>query len=130
MSDLPEPPVSAELKTWLYNAIADSIPKALAAFQEHSKSARRAPVVHLSDSEESKGSDHDECPRKRPWKGNSASAGKGKAPAKAPRLSLSGTRDDTPNYNFDLLEGSTSNLQLQGIQTRTSPHMNPTKMSS
>ncbi|CAH2293178.1 Hypothetical predicted protein [Pelobates cultripes] len=60
--------VSAEPKAWLYNAIADSIPKALATFNEHSKSAPRAPVVHLSDSEESKGSYHDECPRKRPWK--------------------------------------------------------------
>ncbi|CAH2325863.1 Hypothetical predicted protein [Pelobates cultripes] len=117
MSDLPEPAVSAELKAWLYNAIADSIPKALAAFHDHSKSAPRAPDKRLSDSEESKASDHDECPRKCPWKGNSANAGKGKAPAKAPKLSLSATRDDTPNYTVNPLEGSTSNLQLQSLHT-------------
>ncbi|CAH2221392.1 snRNA-activating complex subunit 4 isoform X1, partial [Pelobates cultripes] len=87
MSDLPEPAVPAELKAWLYNAIADSIPKALAAFHEQSKpTSKRPPIAHLSDSDESKGSDHEETPRKRPWMGDSATA-----------------------------EGSTSNLQLQVV---------------
>ncbi|CAH2250156.1 Hypothetical predicted protein [Pelobates cultripes] len=101
MSDLPEPAVSAELKAWLYNAIADSIPKALAAFHDQSKSTSRAPIVHLSDSEESKGSDHEEAPRKCPWKVHSATAAKGIAPAKMPRLSFPDTRDNNPNYNLD-----------------------------
>ncbi|CAH2297022.1 Hypothetical predicted protein [Pelobates cultripes] len=115
MSDLPEPAVPEELKAWLYNAIADSIPKALAVFHDQSKSTSRAPIVHLSDSEESKSSEHEENPRKHPWKGDSATAGKGKAPAKTPRLSIPDTWDNNPNYNLDPLEGSTSNLQLQVI---------------
>ncbi|CAH2285300.1 Hypothetical predicted protein, partial [Pelobates cultripes] len=46
-------------------------------------------------------------------KAHSATAGKGKVPAKTPRLSIPNTRDNNPNYNPDPLEGSTSNLQLQ-----------------
>ncbi|CAH2223920.1 Hypothetical predicted protein, partial [Pelobates cultripes] len=54
MSDVPEPAVSAKLKAWLFNAITESIPKALAA--------------HASE--------HEEAPRKRPWKGDRSTAGK------------------------------------------------------
>ncbi|CAH2222354.1 Hypothetical predicted protein, partial [Pelobates cultripes] len=59
---------------WLYNAIADSTPKALAAFREQSVKTPTATISQLSDSEESHGSDWDEVPRKHPWKGDSATA--------------------------------------------------------
>ncbi|CAH2312483.1 Hypothetical predicted protein [Pelobates cultripes] len=92
MSDVPEPAVSAELKAWLFNAITESIPKALAAFREQTIPAPTATITQLSDSEDSHASEHEEAPRKRPWKGDSATAGKGKAPAKHPKVPYSKPR--------------------------------------
>ncbi|CAH2282980.1 Hypothetical predicted protein [Pelobates cultripes] len=115
MSDLPDLAVSAELKAWLYNALADSIPKALAAFSEQTVPAPMVTITQLSDSEESHGSDRDEVPLKRPWKGDSATAGKGKAPAKHRRVSLSKPREVVSQHDFDPLEGSTSNYNLQVV---------------
>ncbi|CAH2275249.1 Hypothetical predicted protein [Pelobates cultripes] len=97
--------VSAELKSWLFSAIAESMPKAIAAYHKQAKPAPKpTTALNISDSEESHDSDHDGAPRKRPWKGNSVSAGKGKAPAKNARLSL-------PSSSLPLLdplEGSTA----------------------
>ncbi|CAH2247735.1 Hypothetical predicted protein [Pelobates cultripes] len=87
MSDHPEPAVSAELKAWLQAAIADTIPMALAAFRDQPLAAPTATITQLSDSDDSRVSDHDEAPHKRPWKGDSDSAGKGKVPAKTAKLS-------------------------------------------
>ncbi|CAH2225405.1 Hypothetical predicted protein [Pelobates cultripes] len=68
--------VSAELKSWLFSAIAESMPKAIAAYHEQAKPAPKpTTALNISDSEESHDSDHDGAPRKRPWKGNSVSAG-------------------------------------------------------
>ncbi|CAH2278077.1 Hypothetical predicted protein, partial [Pelobates cultripes] len=105
MSDRQDPAISAELKEWLFSTIAESIPKALAAYHE------RNPEVHPStqqpsDSEDSHISDQDNAPRKRPWKGNSATAGKGKAPAKVVKHSNPYVSQDAT----DPLEGSTSRL--------------------
>ncbi|CAH2219446.1 Hypothetical predicted protein, partial [Pelobates cultripes] len=74
MSDQPEPAMSAELKAWLQAAIADSIPKSLAAFRD--QTATTATISQLSDSDDCRVFDHDKAPRKHPWKGDSASAGK------------------------------------------------------
>ncbi|CAH2248105.1 alkaline phosphatase [Pelobates cultripes] len=105
MSDRQDPAISAELKEWLFSTIAESIPKALAAYHE------RNPEVHPStqqpsDSEDSHISDQDSAPRKRPWKGNSATAGKGKAPAKVIKHAKPYVSQDVT----DPLEGSTSRL--------------------
>ncbi|CAH2277288.1 Hypothetical predicted protein, partial [Pelobates cultripes] len=108
MSDQPEPAISAELKAWLQAAIADSIPKALAAF--HDQTATIATISQLSDSDDSRVSDHDEAPSKRPWKGNSASAGK--APAKTAKLSHA---KPTLTSESDLLKDSTSGYHLRVI---------------
>ncbi|CAH2315048.1 Hypothetical predicted protein [Pelobates cultripes] len=108
MSDQTEPAMSAELKAWLQAAIADSIPKALAAFRD--QTATTATISPLSDSDDSRVSDHDEAPRKRPWKGDSASAGKGKAPAKTAKLSKT---KPTLATEADPLKGSTSDYHLR-----------------
>ncbi|CAH2327105.1 Hypothetical predicted protein [Pelobates cultripes] len=104
MSEQPDFAVSAELKSWLFSAIAESMLKAIAAYHKQAKPVSKSnAALNVSDSEESH-NDSDNAPRKRPWKGNSASAGKGKAPAKNPRLSL-------PSSSLpilDPLEGSTS----------------------
>ncbi|CAH2252981.1 Hypothetical predicted protein [Pelobates cultripes] len=97
MSDLPKPAVSAELKAWLYNAIADSIPKALAAFREQTVPAPTATITQLSDSEDSHGLDRNKAPRKHPWKSDSATAGKGKAPDKNPRVPILNPGKLSPN---------------------------------
>ncbi|CAH2250154.1 Hypothetical predicted protein [Pelobates cultripes] len=98
MSDRQDPAISAELKEWLFSTIAESIPKALAAYHERNPEP--------SDSEDSHISDQDSAPRKRPWKGNSATAGKGKAPAKVVKHSKPYVSQDVT----DPLEGSTSRL--------------------
>ncbi|CAH2318887.1 Hypothetical predicted protein [Pelobates cultripes] len=107
MSDLPEPAVSAELKAWLFNAITESIPKALAAFRKETVPAPMATITQLSDSKDSHGSERDEAPRKRPWKGDSATAGKGKASAKHPKVSYSKPKQAISQHDFDPFEGST-----------------------
>ncbi|CAH2283304.1 Hypothetical predicted protein [Pelobates cultripes] len=108
MSDQPEPAMSAELKAWLQAAIADSIPKALAAFRN--QTATTATITQLSNSDDSRVSDHDKAPCKCPWKGDSASAGKGKAPAKTAKLSHA---KPTLTKEFDPLKGSASGYHLQ-----------------
>ncbi|CAH2312962.1 Hypothetical predicted protein [Pelobates cultripes] len=103
MSDNTEPAISQELRAWLVSTIAESIPKALAAFHEKSSAEVNPTARLLSDSEDSQPSDQEDT-RKRPWKGDSRSAGKGKAPAKS--LKLTFTRP--AHVISDPFEGSTS----------------------
>ncbi|CAH2301070.1 Hypothetical predicted protein, partial [Pelobates cultripes] len=76
MSDRQDSAISAELKEWLFSTIAESIPKALAAYHEQTTAEVHPSTHQTSDSEDSHLSDQDSAPRKRPWKGNSATAGK------------------------------------------------------
>ncbi|CAH2221155.1 Hypothetical predicted protein [Pelobates cultripes] len=122
MSDLPEPAVSAELKAWLFNAITESIPKALAAFREQTVPAPTATITQLSDSEDSHGSERDEAHRKRPWKGDSATAVKGKAPAKHPKVPYSKPRQAISQNDFAPFEVSTSNYNLQVVDEYYAEH--------
>ncbi|CAH2223936.1 Hypothetical predicted protein [Pelobates cultripes] len=99
MSDNTEPAISQELRAWLVSTIAESIPKALAAFQDRT-STEVNPTTRLpSDSEDSQPSDQ-ETTRKRPWKGDSRSAGKGKAPAMSAPQSAHVTSDPLEGSAF------------------------------
>ncbi|CAH2305143.1 Hypothetical predicted protein [Pelobates cultripes] len=122
MSDVPEPAVSAELKAWLFNAITESIPKALAASREQTIPAPTATITQLSDSEDSHASEHEEAPRKRPRKGDSATAGKGKAPAKHPKVPYSKPKQTSSQHDFDAFEGSTSNYNLHVLDEYYAEH--------
>ncbi|CAH2320118.1 Hypothetical predicted protein, partial [Pelobates cultripes] len=78
---------------------------ALAAFHDQTSTEANPTARILSDSEDSHTSDKEEVTRKRYWKGDSASTGKGNAPAKSLKLSLT-----LPLHNtLDPLEGSTTN---------------------
>ncbi|CAH2250386.1 Hypothetical predicted protein [Pelobates cultripes] len=113
MSGQPDFTVSAQLKSWLFSAIAEWMPKAIAAYHEQAKPVSKPHVaLNISDYDESHNdSDHDGVLRKRPWKGNSAPASKGKAPAKNPRLSYSSMSHPI----LDPLEASTSHHNLQVV---------------
>ncbi|CAH2295843.1 Hypothetical predicted protein, partial [Pelobates cultripes] len=103
MSDNTEPTISQELRDWLVSTIAESIPKALTTFHEKTSAKVNTTARLPSDSEDSQPSDQ-ETTRKRPWKGDSRSAGKGKAPAKSLKL----TATQPAHAISDPLEGSTS----------------------
>ncbi|CAH2251590.1 Hypothetical predicted protein [Pelobates cultripes] len=85
--------------------IAESIPKALAAFHDKTSTEVNPTAGLRSDSEDSQPSDQEEVTRKCSWKGDSVSAGKVKAPAKSLKLSFTRPTQAT----LDPLEGSTSN---------------------
>ncbi|CAH2292806.1 Hypothetical predicted protein, partial [Pelobates cultripes] len=106
MSEHQDPAISAELRDWLFATIAESILKALAAYHEQSTTEVHPSIHQPSDSEDSHLSDQESAPHKRPWKGNSATAGKGKAPAKI----LKHSKPFIMQNPTDPLEGSTSQL--------------------
>ncbi|CAH2277730.1 Hypothetical predicted protein, partial [Pelobates cultripes] len=103
------PTISAELRASLYSPIVESIFKAIAAFCEQPLSVSEPSAHEDSDSNNSHMSDHDKTWRKRPWKGDSASAGKGKAPAKSTKLSSA----PSVLQILEPLEGLTSHQNLQ-----------------
>ncbi|CAH2275898.1 Hypothetical predicted protein [Pelobates cultripes] len=85
----------AELKSWLFSAIVESMPKTIAVYHEQAKSVSKPHLaLNISKSDESHNdADHDGAPCKRPWTHQ----------PKNPRLSL-------PSMNhpiLDPLEGST-----------------------
>ncbi|CAH2303136.1 Hypothetical predicted protein [Pelobates cultripes] len=114
MSDLPEPAVSAELKAWLYNVNTESIPKALAAFpraDSPSPYGDNYPAVRLRG-----------FSRFRTVEGDSDTAVKGKTPAKHRRVSYSKSREVVSQHDFDPIEGSTSNYNLQVVDEYYAEH--------
>ncbi|CAH2284088.1 Hypothetical predicted protein [Pelobates cultripes] len=106
MSDHQDPAISAELRAWLFSTIAESIPKALAAFHEQASTEAHPPAHQPNDSEDSHLSDQEGAPHKQPWRRDSVTVGRGKAPAIFLKQSLPHTMQDS----IDPLEGSTSRL--------------------
>ncbi|CAH2294311.1 Hypothetical predicted protein [Pelobates cultripes] len=63
MSDNTEPAISQELRDWLVSTIAESIPKALAAFHEKTSAKVNTTARLPSDSEDSQPSDQETTPQ-------------------------------------------------------------------